>query len=102
MPPVIEAENVIKIHKQGNLEVVALQGLDFTMETGEFVSIVGKSGSGKSTLLTILAGFDRPSAGRVTVADQDLSDASSKDLPHYYRRQVGFMGRTSLATWSRI
>jgi len=91
MPPVIEAENLIKIHKQGNLEVVALQGLDFVMESGEFVSIVGKSGSGKSTLLTILAGFDRPSAGSVTVADRDLADISQRGLTGYYRHEVGFM-----------
>ncbi len=91
MPPVIQAENLIKIHKQGNLEVVALQGLDFTMDEGEFVSIVGKSGSGKSTLLTILAGFDRPSAGRVAVAERDLADATAKDLTRFYRRDVGFV-----------
>jgi ABC-type lipoprotein export system ATPase subunit len=91
MPPVIQAENLIKIHNQGNLEVVALQGLDFTMREGEFVSIVGKSGSGKSTLLTILAGFDRPSAGRVAVAERDLTDATTKDLTRFYRRDVGFV-----------
>ena len=91
MPPVIQTENLIKIHKQGNLEVVALQGLDFTMNEGEFISVVGKSGSGKSTLLTILAGFDRPSAGRVTVAEQDLTDIDSKDLTRFYRRDVGFV-----------
>ena len=91
MPPVIQAQNLIKIHKQGNLEVVALQGLDFTMNEGEFVSIVGKSGSGKSTLLTILAGFDRPSAGRVAVADRDLTEVTTKDLKRFYRRDVGFV-----------
>ena len=91
MPPVIQTENLIKIHKQGNLEVVALQGLDFTMDEGEFISVVGKSGSGKSTLLTILAGFDRPSAGRVTVAERDLTDLNPKDLTRFYRRDVGFV-----------
>ena len=91
MPNIIECDNLIKIHKQGNLEVVALQGLDFTMAEGEFVSVVGTSGSGKSTLLAILAGFERPSAGRVVVADQDLSDVSSKELTRYYRRDVGFV-----------
>lgn len=91
MTPVIQAQNLIKIHKQGNLEVVALQGLDFTMNEGEFVSIVGKSGSGKSTLLTILAGFDRPSAGRVAVAERDLTDVTTKDLTRFYRRDVGFV-----------
>ncbi len=91
MPPVIQTENLIKIHKQGNLEVVALQGLDFTMDDGEFISVVGKSGSGKSTLLTILAGFDRPSAGRVMVAERDLTDVAPKDLMRFYRRDVGFV-----------
>ncbi|MCL1693967.1 MAG: ABC transporter ATP-binding protein [Actinomycetia bacterium] len=91
MPPVIHTENLIKIHKQGNLEVVALQGLDFTMNEGEFISVVGKSGSGKSTLLTILAGFDRPSAGKVMVAERDLTDMSLKDLTRFYRRDVGFV-----------
>lgn len=61
------------------------------MNEGEFISVVGKSGSGKSTLLTILAGFDRPSAGRVTVAEQDLTDIDSKDLTRFYRRDVGFV-----------
>jgi len=91
MSLVIQTENLIKIHKQGNLEVVALQGLDFAMNEGEFISVVGKSGSGKSTLLTILAGFDQPSAGRVTVAEQDLTDVDSKDLTRFYRRDVGFV-----------
>jgi len=91
MPPILECHNLIKIHKQGNLEVVALQGLDLAMEQGEFMSIVGASGAGKSTLLTILAGFEKPSAGRVQVADRDLTDIAPKDLTRYYRRDVGFV-----------
>ena len=91
MSSIIECSNVIKIHKQGNLEVVALQGLDFRMEQGEFVSIVGASGAGKSTLLTILAGFERPSAGNVEVVERDLTDISARDLTRYYRRDVGFV-----------
>jgi putative ABC transport system ATP-binding protein len=91
MPNIIECHNLIKIHKQGNLEVVALQGLDLTMEQGEFISIVGASGAGKSTLLTILAGFEKPSAGRATVVDHDLTDISPRDLTRYYRRDVGFV-----------
>jgi ABC-type lipoprotein export system ATPase subunit len=91
MPTIVDCTNLIKIHKQGNLEVVALQGLDFTMEQGEFISIVGASGAGKSTLLAILAGFEKPSAGKAIVAERDLSDMSQKELTKYYRRDVGFV-----------
>lgn len=91
MTRIIECDNLIKIHKQGNLEVVALQGLDFAMEKGEFISIVGKSGAGKSTLLQILAGLETPSAGRVEVAGTDLTDLEPKQRIDYYRRGVGFL-----------
>ncbi|MDJ0665164.1 MAG: ABC transporter ATP-binding protein [Acidimicrobiia bacterium] len=91
MTRIIECENLIKIHKQGNLEVVALQGLDFTMDRGEFISIVGKSGAGKSTLLQILAGLEIPSAGRVEVAGNDLTDLTPNQRVSYYRRGVGFL-----------
>jgi ABC-type lipoprotein export system ATPase subunit len=91
MPAIIDCQNLIKIHKQGNLEVIALQGLDLVVEQGEFVSLVGASGAGKSTLLTILAGFEKPSAGKAVVVERDLSEMSPKDLTRYYRRDVGFV-----------
>lgn len=91
MTQIIECDNLIKIHKQGNLEVVALQGLDFSMRKGDFISIVGKSGAGKSTLLQILAGLETPSAGQVEVAGVDLTDLTSKQRVNYYRRGVGFL-----------
>jgi ABC-type lipoprotein export system ATPase subunit len=91
MTRIVECDNLIKIHKQGNLEVVALQGLDFAMEKGEFISIVGKSGAGKSTLLQILAGLESPSAGRVEVAGADLGDLTARQRVAYYRRGVGFL-----------
>ncbi len=91
MARVVECENLIKIHKQGALEVVALQGLDFPMDEGEFVAVVGRSGAGKSSLLQILAGMDQPSAGRVTVAGVDLADAGPDVLRRHYRRNVGFL-----------
>lgn len=91
MTRMIECDNLIKIHKQGNLEVVALQGLDFAMNKGEFISIVGRSGAGKSTLLQILAGLEIPSAGQVEVAGVDLTDLTSKQRINYYRRGVGFL-----------
>ncbi|GMQ97880.1 MAG: ABC transporter ATP-binding protein [Acidimicrobiia bacterium] len=91
MPLIVDCANLIKIHKQGAVEVVALQGLDLTMDQGEFVSVVGASGAGKSTLLAILAGFEKPSAGRAVVAEKDLAELSSRDLSTYYRRDVGFV-----------
>lgn len=88
---IVDCRNLIKIHKQGNLEVVALHGIDFTMERGEFISVVGKSGAGKSTLLRILAGLDLPSAGKVSVADVSLTDINQREMTKHYRRRVGFL-----------
>lgn len=87
----VECVDLIKIHKQGNLEVVALHGLNFAMEKGEFVSVVGRSGAGKSTLLRVLAGLEQPSAGSVTVDGVRLSGIDRRDLTNYYRRNVGFL-----------
>jgi ABC-type lipoprotein export system ATPase subunit len=87
----VRCENVIKIHKQGALEAVALQGIDLEVRAGEFVAIVGRSGSGKSSLLQILGGMDAPSAGKVWVADTDLTSPLGTDLTHHFRRNVGFL-----------
>jgi len=87
----IVCENLVKIYKIADLEVVALQGLDLTVERREMLGIVGASGSGKSTLLNILGGLDRPSAGRVTVDAQDLLKLSDAALNRYRRKKVGFV-----------
>ena len=82
--PFIICDNLVKIYKIANLEVVALQGLDLIVAPGELMGIVGASGSGKSTLMNILGGLDRPSAGRVWVDGNDLlkmSDAGAEPLP---------------------
>ena len=65
-------ENLVKIYKTADIEVVALQGLDLTVEAGELMAIIGNSGSGKSTLLNMLGGLDRPSAGKLWVDGKDL------------------------------
>ncbi|MFQ5518192.1 MAG: ATP-binding cassette domain-containing protein [Acidimicrobiia bacterium] len=91
MSVIVRCDNLIKIHRQGNLEVVALQGLDFEMQAGEFVAMVGRSGAGKSTLMTILGGMDSPSAGRAMVAGADLGSLSPRRMVRHYRRNVGFM-----------
>jgi putative ABC transport system ATP-binding protein len=89
--PLILCENLVKIYKVADLEVVALQGLDLIVPEGEMLGIVGASGSGKSTLLNILGGLDQPSAGGVTVDGQDLLKLSDLALDRYRRTQVGFV-----------
>ena len=89
--PLIVCENLVKIYKVTEIEVVALQGLDLTVEPGELLGIVGASGSGKSSLLNVLGGLDRPSAGRVTVGGQDLLKMSDHELDRYRRTKVGFV-----------
>lgn len=87
----IHCESLVKIYKVADLEVVALQGLNFTVEQGEMMAIIGNSGSGKSTLLNILGGLDQPSAGSVRVGEWDLLKMSEKDLVEYKRKTVGFV-----------
>lgn len=87
----IVCENLVKIYKAAELEVVALQGLDLIVETGELMGIIGNSGSGKSTLLNMLGGLDRPSAGKLFVDGKDLFQLSSKELVQYRLETVGFV-----------
>ena len=87
----IICDNLVKIYKIADLEVVALQGLDLLVDEGEFIAIVGASGSGKSTLLNILGGLDTPSAGDVTVAGYDLLNMNSRERTGYRRRVIGFV-----------
>ncbi len=87
----IECENLVKIYKTRDFEVLALQGLDLNVERGELMAIIGNSGSGKSTLLNMLGGLDRPSAGRLLVDGHDLLKLNERQLIEYKRRTVGFV-----------
>ncbi len=87
----IECENLVKIYKVADLEVVALQGLDLQIQRGETMALVGPSGSGKSTLMNILGGLDVPTAGRVRVGDYNLLEMSRREQVLYRRRMVGFV-----------
>jgi ABC-type lipoprotein export system ATPase subunit len=87
----IQCQDLFKIYKRAELEVVALRGVDLEVKPGEIIAIIGASGSGKSTLLNILAGLDRPSAGTVWVGSRDLLNISERDLVLYRRQDVGFV-----------
>jgi ABC-type lipoprotein export system ATPase subunit len=87
----IVCDNLVKIYKVADLEVVALQGLDLAVEAGEFIAVVGASGSGKSTLQNILGGMDTPTAGKAEVAGFDLTALTAKERTNYRRRVVGFV-----------
>lgn len=89
--PYILSEDLFKIYKTEELEVVALRGMDLQVARGEMMAIVGASGSGKSTFLNILAGLDQPSAGSIRAGDRDLLTITDEELVDYRRREVGFV-----------
>lgn len=85
------AENLVKIYKTEDLEVLALQGLDLRVEKGELTAIIGNSGSGKSTFLNMLGGLDEPSAGKLFVDGQDLFKMTVREKDEYKCKTVGFV-----------
>ena len=87
----INCTGLYKIFKVSDLEVVALRGVDLSINYGELLSIVGASGSGKSTLLNILAGYESPSAGDVNVGEFDLLGINQKEAVDYRKKEVGFV-----------
>jgi ABC-type lipoprotein export system ATPase subunit len=87
----IVCDNLVKIYKVADIEVVALQGLDLVVERGEFIALVGASGSGKSTLLNVLGGLDVPSAGRAVVAGFQLAELGPREQTRYLREVIGFI-----------
>ena len=88
---ILQADNLIKIYGSGENEVHALDGVNFSVEKGEFVAIVGTSGSGKSTLLHILGGLDRPTSGSVKVDNRNIFSLKDEDLTIFRRRKIGFV-----------
>lgn len=87
----IRCDNLVKIYKTDETEVVALQGLDMEVADGEMVCIVGNSGSGKSTLLNMLGGLDQPSAGNLYIDGENIVHYNNKQLIEYKRSVVGFV-----------
>ena len=87
----LQTEHLKKYYGTGDTQVRALDGVDFSVENGEFVSIVGTSGSGKSTLLHMLGGLDRPTSGKVFVDGQDIFSLKDDALTIFRRRKIGFV-----------
>ena len=88
---ILQTEHLKKYYGAGDTQVRALDGVDFSVENGEFVSIVGTSGSGKSTLLHMLGGLDRPTSGKVFVDGQDIFSLKDDALTIFRRRKIGFV-----------
>lgn len=91
MTTVVQTKNLTKTYAMGEMQVQALDGVDFSVSAGEFVAIIGKSGSGKSTLLHMLGGLDVPTSGSVVVDGNDLTRLDRTQLALFRRRRVGFI-----------
>ena len=88
---ILETKDLRKVYGSGDTEVRALDGVDLTVEKGEFVAVVGTSGSGKSTLRHMLGGLGRPTGGTVTVDGKELSAMRDEELTIFRRRKIGFV-----------
>ena len=89
--PILEAKDLIKLYVQADSKLYAVNRVDFSVEDGEFIAIIGASGSGKSTLLQILAGLDRPTSGTVKIRSNDITKMNAHELSRFRGRFVGFV-----------
>lgn len=88
---ILRTENITKIYGNSENRVKALDGVNLSINKGEFISIIGPSGSGKSTLLHILGGVDRPTSGNIFIENSDISKYSKKEMAFFRRRKVGLI-----------
>ncbi len=107
MDPVIELEDVTKVYRTGTLAVAALRGVSFSIDPGEYVSIMGPSGSGKSTLMHILGCLDVPTSGRYWLGGEDVSRMDEVDLAEVRNAHIGFVFQQfnllpSLSAWRNV
>ena len=104
---ILQTRELKKYYGAGDTQVKALDGVDLSIEQGEFVAIVGTSGSGKSTLLHMLGGLDRPTSGTVTVDGKDIFALKDEALTIFRRRKIGFVFQSYnlvpvLSVWENI
>ena len=88
---ILQTRELTKVYGRGETEVHALDGVNLSVEKGEFLAVVGTSGSGKSTLLHMLGGLDKPTAGSVMVDGNELSEMTDDELTIFRRRNIGFV-----------
>jgi putative ABC transport system ATP-binding protein len=88
---IIQAKGITKVYNPDKIPVRALNGVDLTIEEGEFTAIVGPSGSGKTTLLNIIGGLDQPTEGEVWIRDNNISDMSDNKLIDFRKNNIGFV-----------
>lgn len=91
----INCDGLVKIYETDDKKVMALEGLDLTVETGEMLAVIGKSGSGKSTLLNMIGGLETLTAGVLTIDGKDISTYSEAEMVRYRRDKVGFVWQKS-------
>lgn len=104
---ILQTKDLKKYYGSGDTQVKALDGVDLSIQQGEFVAIVGTSGSGKSTLLHMLGGLDRPTSGTVTVDGKDIFALKDEALTIFRRRKIGFVFQSYnlvpvLSVWENI
>lgn len=89
--PLLEAHDVVRTYKSGEMEVRALRGVSLSIERGKFVALKGRSGSGKTTMLNIIGGLDRPTSGNVVMFGRDLATMNEAELTRLRRHEIGFV-----------
>ena len=91
MESIIKTENLSKSFKRGSNTIFAVKNVNFTLEEGDFVNIIGRSGSGKSTFLNLLSGLLKPTEGKIFAKGKDMSDFSDREISKYRNEVIGFV-----------